>query len=187
MCTRKQYSPLSPSAQCKDWMNYKLSDWNFRVTWMSAVPKSLGLYLVKICCVPSLKVSEKESLVLRLLWPPARHWENSGDPRRPKGGKQDRWVPQRLQQEGKETHFQGQGSPALVTEQAVTTVWLKQSWRCPESCVSPPPCLTQSEEQPVIAIVYLLMAYRLNKQREIHLLYPKAYRAQGWSMKLSHN
>lgn len=55
------------------------------------------------------------------------------------------------------------------------------------SRVSPPASLTQREERPITAIVYLLMAYRLNKQREIHLLYPKAYRAQGCSMKLSRN
>lgn len=71
----------------------------------------------------------------------------------------------------------------LTIQQTVTAVQLKQSWRCPEPCVSPPASLTQREELPITAIVYLLMAYRLNKQREIHLLYPKAYRAQGCSMK----
>lgn len=154
---------------------------------MDAAPKSLKWHQVKICCVPSLKVNEKDFLVLQLLWPPASHWENAGDPRTPKGGKQDRWAPQRLQQEVRERNVSKAKDHLcwLQKKRSLLYGWNKAGGVL--SRVSPPASLTQREERPITAIVYLLMAYRLNKQREIHLLYPKAYRAQGCSMKLSRN
>lgn len=150
---------------------------------MDAVPKSLGWHRVKICFLPSLKVSERVPCV------PCSLCYNSLTTSKPLG---ECWRSQNTQgwiTRASEIAARSKGkkdvskAKVLMIQQTVTAVRLKQSWRCPEPCVSPPASLTQREELPITAIVYLLMAYRLNKQREIHLLYPKAYRAQGCSMK----